>query len=177
MMHYRILLAVVFLVAVTALPAAAVDWVRYVSPTGAFTILMCAAPREAVEHQPSPQGEIVNHLVFAHAGDVTTILGYVDYPYKVDVDQELENDRDNFVREAHVRLVTSRKTTYPHPGSDPLPALEFTASDADGVTNGMIVMVGSRRAYQWTIYTFNGADHTADVEHYLNSFQLATATT
>jgi hypothetical protein len=176
-MTARVCAVAVLLALLAATQARADDWIRYSSVEGGFSILMCGPVREQVVRQHAEAGEIISHLVFAHTDEFTTILGYVDYPYDVDVEQELAEDRDNFVREAGAKLLGSRRITYPHPGSDPLPAMEFTASDAEGRTSGMIVVVNARRAYQWTIYTFNGPDRSTEVQRYLGSFQLASGTT
>jgi hypothetical protein len=101
------------------------------------------------------------------------LIGYTDYPADLNVERELELDRDNFVKQVAGTVSSSQRTSFSRGPNDQLPALEFTATSDAGTFKGLVIVAG-RRAYVVVTFNRKGTDHAADVERFFTAFRLTS---
>jgi len=155
------------------LPPTVVDnggWVRFTSEEGHFTVLMPEIPKDQPKTTvPTEHGPYTTHLFIVRDTRNIYLIGWVDYDpsFNFNRQQELEANRDNFVKGLKAKLVDSRFLTL-----DGYQALEFTAETEDRFFTSRVYMVG-RRPYQIVIGSRKGQDETVSLNRFFNSFKIS----
>ena len=144
-------------------------WVKFISDTGRFSVLVPEIPPEKTETTDSAQGPFTTHLFIVKDTTSVYLIGWVDYDpsFNFNRQAELEANRDNFVKGIKATLLSSRATVI-----DGYSAIEFTAETADRIFKSRVYMVG-RRPYQIVIGSPKGMDDTALVTRFFNSFKVS----
>lgn len=155
----------------TPSPLPAMDasgWVKFTSDAGRFSVLVPESPTEKSETVDSQHGPYTTHL-FIVRGSTVYLIGWVDYDPKFNFNRqaELEANRDNFVKGLSATLLSTRATVI-----NGYSAIEFTAETADRIFKSRVLLVG-RRPYQIVIGSPKGADDTANVNRFFNSFKVS----
>lgn len=156
----------------TTPPANTVDssgWVRFTNDFGRFSVLMPEMP----EAQPpkttqSDHGPYTTHLFITKVQNSIFLIGWVDYDpnFNFDGQQELEANRDNFVKGVKATLMDSRSLTI-----DGHPAIEFIAESEERRFKSRVYVVG-RRPYQIAVVSLKGEDDSVSVNRFFNSFKV-----
>jgi hypothetical protein len=144
------------------------DWIRFDSRVGQFTVLLPQMPDQKLETQQSNAGPYTTHLFSATLKDTVFVVGWVDYDkkFKFAAQNELNANRDNFIKEIKGTLVTSKNTTI-----DGFQSLEFTAETGDTIYRSRVLIVG-RRPYQVIAGTRKGIDDSANITRFFESFKI-----
>ena len=144
-------------------------WVRFTSEPGRFSVLMPEMPNaETPQTTQSEHGPYTTHLFITRTQSTLFLIGWVDYDpnFNFNLLQELEANRDNFVKGINAKLLTTRPTVI-----DGYSALEFTAETTDRIFKSRVYMVG-RRPYQIVIGSPKGQDDAAQATRFFNSFKV-----
>jgi hypothetical protein len=172
----RIFVTVLLLVLAGLAPAQtspAGNWIKHDSVAGGFTVLFPVAPEETSHTKTIPQGDVASHLFMANDGQFLCLASYTDYPFDINVEQELNLDRDNFVKEVGATVSSSQRTSFPRGPNEKFPSLEFVATNANGTFKGLVVVV-NRRAYLVVTFNRNGSNRAADGDRFFASFKLTS---
>ena len=143
-------------------------WIRFESRVGQFTVLVPQMPSQKLEIQQSNAGPYTIHLFNAQLKDTVFVVGWVDYDkkFKVVAQNELNANRDNFIKQIKGTLVSSKETTF-----DGYQSLEFTAETSNTIYRSRVLIVG-RRPYQVTTGTTKGIDDSANITRFFESFKI-----
>ena len=146
-------------------------WLKFTSEEGRFSVLMPGpdAPKDQTATQTDPKvGSYTVHLFTKKAEKGFFMAGWVDYAPTVnlDVQGEINANRDNFLKGVKARLTSERPVTL-----DGHPGLEFTAESDQAVFKSRVYVVG-KRPYQLIAITYKGFDDAENVNAFLSSFQL-----
>ena len=153
-------------------PVTAMDangWVKLISDTGRFSVLMPSTPTEKTETTDSTHGPYTTHLFVVKDDTSVYLIGWVDYDPRFNFNRqaELEANRDNFVKGIQATLLSTRATVI-----NGYSAIEFTAEAGERIFKSRVFMVG-RRPYQIVIGSPKGTDDTASVNRFFNSFKVS----
>ena len=153
-------------------PVTAMDangWVKFISDTGRFSVLMPSTPTEKTETTDSTHGPYTTHLFVVKDETSVYLIGWVDYDpsFNFNRQAELEANRDNFVKGIQATLLSTRATVI-----NGYSAIEFTAEAGERIFKSRVFMVG-RRPYQIVIGSPKGTDDTASVNRFFNSFKVS----
>ena len=99
------------------------------------------------------------------------LIGVTDYDAHIDADRELELDVKNFLTSDKGTLKAQTRVTFSNAPDGPLPAVDFTFTDAAGPGRSLVVVSGDR-AYQVVVRAENGYDGSADMARVINSFRI-----
>lgn len=143
-------------------------WVKFTSDTGRFSVLMPEPPKEQEETTQSEHGPYTTHLFIVRDTQNVYLIGWVDYDpsFNFNRQNELDANRDNFVKGIKATLTSSRSLTI-----DGYSALEFSAETADRIFRSRVYMVG-RRPYQIVIGVPKDSEDPALVNRFFNSFKV-----
>lgn len=143
-------------------------WVRFTSDEGRFSVLMPEAPTDKTETVQSEHGPYTTHLFIVRDTQSVYLIGWVDYDpsFNFNRQNELDANRDNFVKGINAKLMTTRSTKI-----DGYSALEFTAETTDRIFKSRVYMVG-RRPYQIVIGSPKGVDDSVSANRFFNSFKV-----
>jgi len=144
------------------------SWIRFESRVGQFTVLVPQMPSQKLEIQQSNAGPSTTHLFTAQLKETVFVVGWVDYDkkFKVVAQNELNANRDNFIKQIKGTLVSSKDTTF-----DGHQSLEFTAETGNTIYRSRVLIVG-RRPYQVTTGTTKGIDDSANITRFFESFKI-----
>jgi hypothetical protein len=144
-------------------------WVKFISDEGHFSVLMPEIPTDKTETVQSEHGPYTTHLFIVRDTTSVYLIGWVDYhpEFNFNRQQELEANRDNFVKGINATLLTTRSTII-----DGYNALEFTAETGDRIFKSRVYMVG-RRPYQIVIGSPKGQDDSISTNKFFNSFKIS----
>ncbi len=146
-------------------------WVRFTSEPGRFSVLMPETPNaEPPQTTQSEHGPYTTHLFITRTTNTIFLIGWVDYDPNFNFNrfQELEANRDNFVKGVKATLMDSRALTI-----DGYQAIEFIAETVDRRFKSRVYMVG-RRPYQIVVVSGKGEDDSVAVNRFFNSFKVST---
>ena len=154
-------------------PVTAMDangWVKFISDTGRFSVLMPSTPTEKTEKEDSQHGPYTTHLFVVKDETSVYLIGWVDYDpsFNFNRQAELEANRDNFVKGIKNATLLSTRATVINGYS----AIEFTAEGGGRIFKSRVFMVG-RRPYQIVIGSPKGTDDTESVNRFFNSFKVS----
>ncbi|HEX6043295.1 MAG TPA: hypothetical protein VFZ22_02305 [Pyrinomonadaceae bacterium] len=149
-------------------PADTGGWVRYTSDSGHFSVLLPELPKEQTETTQSEHGPYTTHLFVVRDTINVYLVGYVDYDpsFNFNRQNELDANRDNFVKGIKATLTASRSLTL-----DGYQALEFSAETSDRLFRSRVYIVG-RRPYQIVIGVPKDNEDPAVVNRFFNSFKV-----
>ena len=144
-------------------------WVRFTSEEGHFSVMMPETPTDKAETTQSEHGPYTTHLFIVKDTTSVYLIGWVDYhpDFNFNRQQELEANRDNFVKGINAKLLTTRATII-----DGYSAIEFTAETGDRLFKSRVYMVG-RRPYQIVIGSPKGQDDSINTNKFFNSFKIS----
>lgn len=152
-------------------PTDSSGWVRFRNEPGRFSVLVPELPTaETPQTTQSEHGPYTTHLFIARTPSNIFLIGWVDYDpsFKFNRQQELEANRDNFVKGVKAQLMDSRAITI-----DGFQAIEFIAETADRRFKSRVYLVG-RRPYQIVIASLKGEDDSVSVNRFFNSFKVTS---
>jgi hypothetical protein len=166
-------LSLLLLAAPAVLAQTPADWVTFSAAGSRFIILMPTQPKEEKNTSDSPNGPFTTTLYSSFSPEREIYLvGWVDYDpkFNFDVQAELEANRDNFIKSANAKLLSTRPITLgTHPG------IEFKAEITGRADIVSRVYIVGRCPYQLITVTPVGRDASANREHFFSSFQLGAA--
>jgi hypothetical protein len=145
-------------------------WVRFTSDAGHFSVLMPELPNaETPKTTPSEHGPYTTYLFIAKTTTSIYLIGWVDYDptFNFNRQQELEANRDNFVKGVEATLLDSRALTI-----DGYNAIEFIAESETRRFKSRVYMVG-RRPYQIVIASPKAEDDAVSTSRFFNSFKVS----
>jgi hypothetical protein len=145
-------------------------WVRFTSEAGRFSVLMPELPSvEAPTVTQSEHGPYTTHLFITRVGNSGYLIGWVDYDPNFNFNrlQELEANRDNFVKGIKATLLDSRTLTI-----DGFQVIEFICETQDRRFKSRVYMVG-RRPYQIVIMSPKTEDDSVATSRFFNSFKVS----
>ena len=143
-------------------------WVKVTPVGGRFSVMMPTKPEESTETRDSPLGEYTAHLFMARGGEAIYIVGWVDYApsVKLDVQGEIDANRDNFLKGVSAKMTGERKITL-----DGNPGIEFTA-ESEGNTFKSRIYLAHNRPYMLATTWIKGDPEPAGISTFLNSFKF-----
>jgi hypothetical protein len=144
-------------------------WVKFTSEEGHFSVMMPETPTDKTETVQSEHGPYTTHLFIVRDTTSVYLIGWVDYhpEWNFNRQQEMEANRDNFVKGINAKLLNTRSTII-----DGYSALEFTAETGDRIFKSRVYMVG-RRPYQIVIGSPKGQDDSVITNKFFNSFKIS----
>lgn len=145
-------------------------WVRFTSAAGRFSVLMPELPNaETPRTTQSEQGPYTTYLFISKTSSNIYLIGWVDYDpkFNFNLQQELEANRDNFVKGVQATLMDSRALTI-----DGYNAIEFIAESDTRRFKSRVYMVG-RRPYQIVIASSKTEDNSVSTSRFFNSFKIS----
>ena len=145
-------------------------WVRYTNDQGRFSVLMPDLPTEQDPTTTQSQhGPYTTHLFITRTQSSIFLIGWVDYDpsFNFDKQQELEANRDNFVKGVKALLMDSRALQI-----DGYQVIEFIAETDDRRFKSRVYMVG-RRPYQIVIVSNKNEDDSVATSRFFNSFKVS----
>jgi hypothetical protein len=144
------------------------EWIRFDSRVGQFTVLLPQMPEEKIEIVQSNAGPYTSHLFTAKAKSTMFVVGWVDYDqkFKFGSQSELNANRDNFIKGVKGKLLSSNNATF-----DGYQSLDFTAETSDTIYKSRVFIVG-RRPYQLIVGTTKGVDDSAITARFFESFKI-----
>jgi len=143
-------------------------WVTFNNEQGRFSVLMPEIPTDKAETVPSDPGPYTTHLFIVSGTQSIFLIGWVDYDPKFNFNptQELDLNRENFIKGVNATLVNSQRITI-----DGYQGIEFTAESPNRVFKSRVLMVG-RRPYQLVTGTTKGLDDSVNVKRFFDSFKV-----
>ena len=144
------------------------SWIRFESRVGQFTVLLPEMPSQKLEAQQSSAGPYTTHLFTAKLKDTVFVVGWVDYDkkFKFAAQNELNANRDNFIKGIKGTLVNSKNATF-----NGYQSLEFTAETSDTIYRSRVLIVG-HRPYHVMTGTTKGIDDSANITRFFESFKI-----
>ena len=145
-------------------------WVRFTSEAGHFSVLMPELPNaETPQTTQSEHGPYTTYLFITKTPTSIFLIGWVDYDpnFNFNRQQELEANRDNFVKGVQATLMDSRTLTI-----DGYNAIEFIAESETRRFKSRVFMVG-RRPYQIVIASPKSEDDAVSTSRFFNSFKVS----
>lgn len=145
-------------------------WVRFTSEAGHFSVLMPELPNaETPQTTQSEHGPYTTYLFITKTPTTIFLIGWVDYDpsFNFNRQEELEANRDNFVKGVQATLMDSRALTI-----DGYNAIEFIAESETRRFKSRVYMVG-RRPYQIVIASNKTEDDPVSTSRFFNSFKVS----
>jgi hypothetical protein len=147
---------------------ASAQWVTVAPPDGGFSVVLPGQP----EFKRLPAKPKVNTRVWlVHDAKLFSLIGITDYDAHIDTERELELDVKNFLTSDGGTLKSQKRVTFSKAPDGPLPAVDFTFTDAAGPGRSLVVVSGDR-AYQVVVRAENGYDGKANMARVINSLRI-----
>lgn len=143
------------------------DWITFSSDEGNFSVLMPTQPKIESATNDTPNGRYTVYSAISIGNNSMYLAGWADYSFKVDVEGEINANRDNLLKILEATLITEKKITF-----DKYPGIEFTAKLNSGKLIKSRVYLINNRPYQ-LIAAGNGEDDE-NTDKFLSSFKLIT---
>jgi hypothetical protein len=147
---------------------ASAQWATVAPPDGGFTAVL---PGKAEFRLLPAKPKVVTKVWLVHDAKLFSLIGVTDYDAHIDTERELELDVKNFLTSDGGTLKAQQRLTFSKAPDGPLPAVEFTFTDAAGPGRSLVVVSGDR-AYQVVVRAENGYNGTADTARIINSFRI-----
>ena len=143
-------------------------WVKFTSEPGRFSALLPVQPTQQTETTPSDHGDYTTHMFVARSGSNIYIVAWVDYDpsFQFRPNNELDANRDNFIRGLKATLVSSHNLKL-----NGYQALEFTAETTEATFKSRVFIVG-RRPYQLVVRTDKGLEDKENATRFFESFTV-----
>lgn len=161
------LAAALFCVASATVHAADVEWKTVKSDAcGGFTVKLPGTPKE---ESASEKDVILRSYTVERPEGVFTVACVVYLPgSKVDVQNELATNRDNFNKESDATPVAESTITL-----QGVTGLDFTSESVKQATNNRArVYADGNRVYMVSASVRKGTDEIIEIERFLGSFRL-----
>jgi hypothetical protein len=160
-------LLMLFLVAAALVAQQATDqWTPFTAPDKSFSVQFPGPPKL----EETKEAHAHNYVwLFAIPGERVFLAGNTDYDFKLDVEKELQLDRDNFLKAVHAQLVTTKRFEFERGPNDKLQAVEFTGESPQFNFKG-IALVDTQRAYMFCVG--GRGNILASTERFLSSVKL-----
>ena len=146
-------------------------WTTYAPPGSNLSILVPLTP-EVLPVERNTQGGTAYevHLYRIRTSSMVYIFGWTDYHERVDVEGELDANRDNFVKALTGRLLGETKITL-----NGVSGREFIGENTNGFFISRVYAAGTR-AYQAAVLILaGGSDDARLVTRFLYSMQLTAS--
>jgi hypothetical protein len=163
---FAIVLAAALLILLPAAEASA-QWVTVAPPDGGFSAVLPGQPE--IKHTTKPK--VDTRIWIVRTGKLLGLVGVTDYDAHIDAERELELDVKNFLTSDGGTLKAQKRLTFTKAPDGPLPAVDFTFTDAAGPGESLVVVSGDR-AYQVVVRAENGYDGRADTARIISSFRI-----
>lgn len=144
------------------------QWVKVAPQGGRFSVSMPSAPDVTSETKESELGPYTSNLFLSKGAGAIYIVGWVDYSpgVKLDVQGEINANRDNFVKGVEAEIKSEKKITLNgHPG------IEFVAESANSVFKARVYLANPR-PYMLATAWAKGAPEPAGVGTFFDSFKF-----
>jgi len=150
------------------------DWMQFSSFDGQFTAVFPEAPELNADSGTAGGVTATTHILAASNVDVFCSVSYTDYTPRLEADplDEMEANRDNFLREFHAVLIESHPSILEHTRGDALPAIAFSAVN-DEDTFKLFVAVDGSRSYMVLAASQKSNPDDADMNRCIDGFHLA----
>ena len=143
-------------------------WVTLSPPDGGFSIDFPGQPQLA---QIPPKPKTHTRVWSVHSSQLLDLFGVTDYDQNIDAERELQLDVTNFLASEGGTLKEQHRLTFANAPDGPLPAVDFTFTDAAGPGESLVVVSGDR-SYQIVVRAENGYDGAAATARVLQSFRI-----
>jgi hypothetical protein len=147
---------------------ASAQWMTVAPSDGGFSVML---PGRAEFKRLPAKPKVVTRVWLVHDAKLFSLVGVTDYDAHIDTERELELDVKNFLTSDGGTLKAQTRVTFSKAPDGPLPAVEFTFTDAAGPGRSLVVVSGDR-AYQVVVRAENGYDGRADTARIINSFRI-----
>ena len=164
-MHRRIPSLLLILLATAATAFGQSDW-SLLAPTGSgMSALLPGTPKGEIETKPGYTG----HTYTLTAGRIVYVVNWTVYTDRLNIEGELDADRDNFVKALTGKLLSDTRIT-----QNGIAGREFTGENANGFFVSRVFASGSR---VWMIATLEltGSDDTRSVMKALTSLTVTAS--
>lgn len=162
MMRRVQLATIVGLLLASSSKAFQLEWIKLEPLGGGFSVMMPDKPLEGTK----AGNDFSIHLYTVNAADGIYIASYGDYApsFHLDVDTELVENRDNFLKSLNAKMTDSKRITM-----DGRSGLEFTAESDDAVIKSRLYLFGNR-VHQIAVAITNGRSDSENVKRFFASF-------
>lgn len=160
-------LTIIFVAMCTSLDAQSTEWVKLAPAGGGFSVMMPAKPQEEVQ----PRDDFTAHLFRVTTNEALYLVAYGDYApsVRLNIDDELTANRDNFLRGAYAGLTSSKKITV-----DGRQGIEFTGESDEALFKSRVFIFGIR-FHQIAVAVFKGKANSGNVDRFFSSFEFTKA--
>lgn len=141
-------------------------WVEFTATDKSYTVMFPGQPTTTVSKKPHSITSITSYSI---QEKIVFIGSYTDYDVVFEAQKELLASRDNFLKEVHAQLTTSKTIEFERGQNDWLPALVFTAEGPDSSFKSIII-VDNQRTYMFV--TAGWGKIPASAEKFLDSLRL-----
>ncbi|HKE59136.1 MAG TPA: hypothetical protein VKB46_20650 [Pyrinomonadaceae bacterium] len=142
-------------------------WQKFMAPDNTCSALFPVAPTKQQSVKDSVAGKTVTNIWVAKDGEAIYLLGITDYPIDLNEQQEMDLDRDNFLKEVQAKLITESETTLRnHRGR------EFIGANTTYTFRSRVFVVGRRRVYQIVVGQPTANLDASTIDKFLASFAL-----
>lgn len=162
------MLALSLALSFAASPAfAQTGWTVFAPTGGNFSILIPAQPEVLpVENEKTNGITTEIHLFRVRTPGLIYIFGWTEYNQKMDVEGEIDADRDNFVKGMKGKLLDETRIS-----QGGVSGRDFTGENAETFFISRVFVSGSR-AWQSAVLVRTGTDDTRAAMKFLYSLQL-----
>jgi hypothetical protein len=146
-------------------------WIEFSPPHGNFTVLVPGVPKKTDEREEnSPTGKVSLHFFMVSTDKGFFGVGYVDYPVPPETKKELDAKRDSFLKEVRGKLISESDIKLKGQ-----PGREFRAQSPEtGLTFRSRIYIAGQRAYQTVSGATTISADSAEIDRFLNSFNILT---
>jgi hypothetical protein len=125
------------------LPAAeaSAQWVTVAPSDGGFSVVLPGQPE--IKHPTKPKVDV--RIWIVRTGKLLDLVGVTDYDAHIDAERERELDVKNFLTSDGGTLKSQKRLTFTKASDGPLPAVDFTFTDAAGPGESLVVVSGGSR--------------------------------
>ncbi len=143
------------------------EWIKVAPVGGGFSVMMPVKPEE----ETRPGDDLTAHLFSATTDNAVYTVTYGDYAPSVrfNVDDELEANRDNFLKGVDASLKTTKPLTM-----DGRKGLEFCGENAQASFKSRVFILGTR-FYQIIVAVLKGKDDAENSNRFFASFEFTRA--
>ncbi len=143
------------------------EWIKTAPVGGGFSVMMPAKPEEEVK----PGNDFTAHLFRVTTDTTLYTIAYGDYApsVRLNVDEELVANRDNFLKGLDATLKTTKPITM-----EGRKGIEFTGENAQASFKSRIFIFGTR-FFQIAVAVLRGKDENENSNRFFNSFEFIKA--
>jgi hypothetical protein len=153
-----------------------VDWQKFASNDGRFTVLFPGTPKNETKDVETDAGKVSVHMFYVEYKETAYVAMYTDFPVEAKdegIEAALDSGRDRGLEAANAQLVSEKKITL-----NGYPGREIRAKGKDPAENSVLVsrfFLAKRRLYQVIVAGPGGQIDSGAEEKFLSSFDIVTA--